>query len=161
MTLWPFSGNACFLNYKIFKTRQRCGRDRRRELNECLIAKDERQGFGSTRAANASLQTQRRIWQACQFKLALEAFSRAQRHRCSIFTSIFATGLQRRALLGSQASNPRYHRQCDVPSCLALAISALALTSLIFRFALPRLQKARALLGSSRMATLKSAMARS
>jgi len=54
-----------------------------------------------------------------------------------------------------------FHRQTEGSSCLAFAISALPLASLIFRFALPRLQKARALLGSSRIASLKSAMARS
>src|SRR6516225_3487043 len=51
------------------------------------------------------------------------------------------------------------HRQTEGSSCLAIAISALPLASLIFRFAVPRLQKARALLGSSPIASLKSAMA--
>jgi hypothetical protein len=46
------------------------------------------------------------------------------------------------------------HRHAEASSRLAFAISALPLTSLIFRFALPRLQKARALLGSSRIASL-------
>jgi len=54
-----------------------------------------------------------------------------------------------------------FHRQTEGSSCLAFAISALPLASLIFSFALPRLQRARALLGSNRIASLKSAMARS
>ena len=41
------------------------------------------------------------------------------------------------------------HRQTEASSWLAFAISALPLGSLVFSFALPRLQKARALLGSS------------
>ena len=77
----------------------------------------------------------------------------------SIFAS-FVSIARRSHACRSTSPTPRPHRQPDAPSCLAFAISALALTSLMFRFALPRLQKARALLGSSRIATLKSAMAR-
>jgi hypothetical protein len=54
----------------------------------------------------------------------------------------------------SKHRHPRYHRHAEASSCLAFAMSASPLTSLILRFALPRLQKARALLESSRIASL-------
>jgi hypothetical protein len=60
----------------------------------------------------------------------------------------------------TQKGHRRFHWQIPVFSSLAFAISTWPLTSLIFSFALPRLQKVEALLGPSRIATLKSAMAR-
>src|SRR5262249_6651111 len=102
-----------------------------------------------------------------------ESFARRRGHAqsnwpddaASATGTIFASCAKRAqgslVLAGAQEGPPRSHRQTEAPSCLAFAISALLLTSLIFRFACPRLQKARALLGSSRIATLKSAMARS
>ena len=67
-------------------------------------------------------------------------------------------------LLGGAAANDNSlapHQQIEASSCLAFSISALPLASLIFNFGLPRWQRAIASLGSSRMASLKSAMARS
>jgi hypothetical protein len=64
-----------------------------------------------------------------------------------------------RSRLGTAADRSEYpfvsnHRQDEASGCLAFAISATPLASMIFRFTLPRLQKAKALLGSSRTASL-------
>ena len=58
-------------------------------------------------------------------------------------------------IVGSPETNrTRSHRQAEAFSCLAFAISSLPPASLIFSFALPRLQRAKAELGSSRSTSL-------
>jgi hypothetical protein len=59
------------------------------------------------------------------------------------------------------AFEPAPHRQIEASSCLASAMSASPLASLIFSFVRPRLQKAKAWFGFNRMASLKSSIARS